>query len=513
MPSYLCLSMSFLDSQFHGRSDGEETEWPPSPLRLFQALVAATQSNGRDADRDSDRIRVALRWLERQPPPEIVAPPVRDLQAFRLSVPNNAMDVVAKAWSRGNETSKDAKPSTHQAMKMVAGKQLPEDSTVHFLWPLSNSPVSQELGHIELLTMAVRQIVALGWGIDMAVGHGRVLDDNAESQLVGERWSCVARPAKNRLRVPVAGTLEALQAQYQSFAQRIAEDGSFRAVPSFNAFEQANYARASDMPGRPFTAFQLLHPEEQRFRAFRLTQAAKVAAMLRHAVGRVAGDTQHTEVGIAPSQFLDQYIHGHGRTNDTQLGRFAYVPIPTIRPGDIVGDIRRVLIAEPLDGLGQHAEWARRMISGQTLVREPEPSSLDDSQPTQQRQEALLVPASATDSVIIHYYTGSACEWASVTPVVLPWGDDHKRRRAEQQFFKALRHAGYSADGVDVELRSEPLWRGAEHVRQYFVPQHLKQRGFAVYHARIRFPHNVTGPVLIGGGRFYGLGLFAKTDR
>jgi CRISPR-associated protein Csb2 len=40
MPSYLCLSAIFLDAEFHGRRDGGEPEWPPSPLRLFQALVA-----------------------------------------------------------------------------------------------------------------------------------------------------------------------------------------------------------------------------------------------------------------------------------------------------------------------------------------------------------------------------------------------------------------------------------------------------------------------------------------
>ncbi len=41
MIRYLCISATFLDGRFHGRRDGGESEWPPSPLRLFQALVAA----------------------------------------------------------------------------------------------------------------------------------------------------------------------------------------------------------------------------------------------------------------------------------------------------------------------------------------------------------------------------------------------------------------------------------------------------------------------------------------
>ena len=41
MTSYFCLSLRFLDPTFHGTGDGSDREWPPSPLRVFQALVAA----------------------------------------------------------------------------------------------------------------------------------------------------------------------------------------------------------------------------------------------------------------------------------------------------------------------------------------------------------------------------------------------------------------------------------------------------------------------------------------
>ena len=48
MPAHLCLSVTFLDGEFHGRRDGGESEWPPSPLRLFQALVATAAARWRD---------------------------------------------------------------------------------------------------------------------------------------------------------------------------------------------------------------------------------------------------------------------------------------------------------------------------------------------------------------------------------------------------------------------------------------------------------------------------------
>ena len=49
MPSHFCLSVCFLDAAFHGRGDSGKSEWPPSPHRVFQALVAAgARQNGGD---------------------------------------------------------------------------------------------------------------------------------------------------------------------------------------------------------------------------------------------------------------------------------------------------------------------------------------------------------------------------------------------------------------------------------------------------------------------------------
>ena len=115
MPSHFCLSIRFLDSAFHGRRDGNQPEWPPSPLRVFQALVAAA------AKRRGANDFAALRWLEQEPAPVVIAPvAVVASHSYRLSVPNNAMDIVARAWARGNDSnSGDANPATHRTMKSI----------------------------------------------------------------------------------------------------------------------------------------------------------------------------------------------------------------------------------------------------------------------------------------------------------------------------------------------------------------------------------------------------------
>jgi CRISPR-associated protein Csb2 len=50
MTYYLCISVSFLDSLFHGKADGDEPEWPPSPLRIFQALLLKFVKRMRQAE-------------------------------------------------------------------------------------------------------------------------------------------------------------------------------------------------------------------------------------------------------------------------------------------------------------------------------------------------------------------------------------------------------------------------------------------------------------------------------
>lgn len=497
MLSHLCFSVTFLDPTFHGRTDGGEPEWPPSPLRLFQSLVAAAYTAWINDAELLAQATAALEWLERQLPPVIVTPASRLSQPYRLSVPNNAMDIVGRAWQRGNETGKDANPATHKAMKMVEGTSLVDGDSVHYLWPLGAAK-DDVLGFTETLSKAAQNLFALGWGIDMAVGHGRVISDSTAQSLerTGERWSPLARDGQSRLRVPTSGSLNELRRRHSQFLRRVTSDGGFAPVQAFSAFQRVGYAREQDRPARPFAAFQLLHPEEQRFRSFRGALTAKVAAMTRHAVAVVARDTGHTENDIDAAEWLDQYVHGHNRTNETRLGRFSYLPLPTIDPREVVGGIRRMLVAEPVDGTSEHVSWLRRILSGQPLLRDPD-----------QKLEAILAPLPVSDTVLRRYVETSG-EWATVTPVVLPWGDRGKPQLAERQFLKALRHAGYRADELDdLELRREPFWRGAELARRYFVPKHLL--GTANWHVRIRWRHSMSGPLVIGSGRFCGLGLFA----
>ena len=105
MSMYFCLTVRFLQPYFHGRADGAEPEWPPSPLRLFQAITAAAANRWREAQ-FHDQPVPALQWLEKLPTPVVIASVGQPAEPkYRLYVPDNMFDKVAKSWCSGREAS------------------------------------------------------------------------------------------------------------------------------------------------------------------------------------------------------------------------------------------------------------------------------------------------------------------------------------------------------------------------------------------------------------------------
>jgi CRISPR-associated protein Csb2 len=280
-------------------------------------------------------------------------------------------------------------------------------------------------------------------------------------------------------------------------------------------------------------AFSLLKPDASSFRAFDTKQMAfTVAAMMRHATRLAADNTGWSKSDI------NTFVLGHGESQDDEehvpVGpqRFAYLPLPSIEArgegkARVVGSVRRVLITTFADANQSKIIWARRALLGQELVDEKKKESV-----------ALLSLIPANEKVV-QYYTKPATSWSTVTPVILPGYDDpaHYRRRLKQEINadeqkqllsrldhridgllrKAITQAGFSknlADNAILEWRKVGFWAGTELADHYGVPQHLKH--FSRFHVRLQWcdankkPVQISGPICIGGGRFYGLGLFAK---
>jgi len=515
MSSFLSISVRFLDSTFHGRRDGGEPEWPPSPLRLFQALLAAASRRWHGTE-FSDRAAPALRWLEAQPPPIIVAPPAQSGTPYRLSVPNNAMDIVARAWVRGNTNGEgDADPRTHRTMKTVRLSRLTNGDTVHYVWELSVAASNEVLAYVETLCIAARGLAVLGWGVDLVAGNGRVVAEGEATALQGERWSSLNDASAGTLRVPKPGTFDALVDRHQAFLNRLPPNGGFNPVPALTAFSTMGYRRASDPPIRQFAVFALLKPDASSFRAFNpVRDLRRVVGMMRDVTRRAARLAGWTEGEV------NSFVLGHGEskggTQHMPVGskRFAYLPLPSIENrgqgrSRVVGAVRRISLTTFSDGCANEMIWARRALSGMELIDEHE-----------EKEMAILSLVPSSDNILRNYVDHrGASTWATVTPVVLPGYDDHDMAKTEFLIRKAIVQAGFSdvlARHADLDWRKVGFWPGTELATRYNVPAYL--RNFPRYHVRIAWrdctgvPIVIRGPICLGGGRFCGLGLFAAID-
>ncbi len=110
----------------------------------------------------------------------------------------------------------------------------------------------------------------------------------------------------------------------------------------------------------------------------------------------------------------------------------------------------------------------------------------------------------------LRHYLGCWELWSTVTPVVLPGRFTRTAGRVRRLLRQAFKHAGWPAELVE---RAELEWRdvgfraGVDRAQRYRLPEQLRER--VSYHVQVRWPTAVRGPLVIGAGRYRGLGLFA----
>lgn len=343
------------------------------------------------------------------------------------------------------------------------------------------------------------------------------------SQAGEELWLPVIDPTATQLRVPIKGSLLALSAKHGAFLNRLKQD-LFHPVPPLTAFQLKGYRPDSLRQAQPFAAFQILTIDGSRMRLFDTTQKSLVVAgMLRHLAGQAAQESRWSDAKISSVIFghatlrnsngnQERHVHQHNpQRQESQdiVGpdRLAYLPLPSIEfrgQGLSVGSVRRVLITTFGQGCFEEVAWTRRALNGRDLISE-------------HNGHATGMMASIPNSEkMVQRYTNAANTWATVTPVILPGRDDRNPRKAEKLIRKALLQAGFTeflAQNAELELRNVSFWPGSDLASHFRVPKHLE--AYPRYHVRLKWPAlgqeplKLPGVLCIGGGRHYGLGLFA----
>lgn len=396
MDRYLCIATTFLADRYCGR------EWPPSPARLFQSLLAGAktgmyrhQSNVSDA---------ALRALERLPAPEILAADARDLPPYTISVPNNDSDKLAREWAAGRHFD-----SAHlRTLKTIAPRQLPHTlggmAHLYYFWKLTD----------EVVTTEVRQLVSFlhtfGWGVDMAYADSMLLDERAKLALMKKEGYSQYIPASEGplLRdVAAPGYLNDLTEAYKSYCDRFSGRGINPATRATN-YGQSRYTRLGN--GQSPSARFLLRSLKNSDLWFAVpwTLGTRVAAWMRHATAEALRKEGYS------SEKIDSYILGHGEEGHRR--HISFVPVPTIRTVHGDGAIRRVMIVEPSDSDGVTTRLLQWKLSPTVLHKLVESNGLGrKTEPV-----CRLVETQYGDPVWPYYLpTEKRRVWHSVTPVIL----------------------------------------------------------------------------------------------
>ena len=479
MLKYFCISVNFLFKRYHGE------EWPPSPARLFQALVMGSKI-GRYQAEWGEKETQALEWLETCPPPVIVAPKAVEARRYTTFGLSNNLDELARYWLRGrtDKTESDYRCKIEVRPRIVGNG---EDAVVYYLWKIEDEKWETSRPHVETLCKMADRLVALGQGIDVVVGWGKVLEKVEKEKLEGIQYVPDSQAPDFRLAVPYEGFLQDVLDHHKKKCQKIR--GKVAYPDERLAQREMGYRDTSLSVGshRDYFAFELYQVSEKR-PSMRWEDSIRVAVWLKRATAEILR-------GKKPKEWIDQLLSENQQTSHYPL----FVSLPSVGYPYSDGRVRRVMIIQP-EGDGK--ERYDLILDGAVLVNE------------KGERWARLRPLKVEDP-ILKRFVGKSNTWMTVVPVILyEQGLQHKRPspdKAEKLILRALTELGYPPQIVEeFWYQRAPLWPGVGHVNNLFIPERFKI--WPKYHVGIKFRFPVRGPLLIGAGQSYGFGLFASAE-
>jgi CRISPR-associated protein Csb2 len=504
MPTLL-ISVRFHDGRYHGSG-----EWPPSPARLFQALVAGT-ARGESLSED---VALAFEWLESLDAPAIAVPAAFAGQGFKTFVPNNDLDAVGGDPARIGEI---------RAGKIIRPRTF--DAAVPLLYAWTFEPSSDAERHARAICGITDKLYQLGRGVDMAWATGEVADEReAESRLCGNE-GMLWRPNESGdgalLSCPRPGSLASLTERFRAMRGRFKTVGAGKkASQLFAQAPKPNFGQVPYNSPSVFLLFEIRSADgfgpQPLERAVALIEKVRDLAVKQLKASAWRRDDPKREI------LADKIFVGRDAQEADKARRIRIAPLPSIGHAQTERSIRRVLVTIPPDcpiATGDIA-WA---FSGLVLV-DPETGEVRDD-------TAELVPAS-DDTMLAHYGIEDAARlWRSVTPAALPERAarrriDPRRTReeaksgaerlsehaaAEWTVRQALRHANISVPVQAIRVQREPFdGKGLRAEAFESKPRFVKER---LWHVEIAFSEPVPGPLILGDGRYLGLGLMAPVRR
>jgi CRISPR-associated protein Csb2 len=532
-------------------NDRSHAEWPPHPARFFSALVAALH----DREPVDEQEQEALRWLEEQPAPQLdvdleVNEAIGRRKVHPVFVPVNDVTLVGDpeaelretreklAELEGSEQTSKVKAQVKKARKVLEKQEkelaeflesqhappaniskedlkrgtallperrnrqertfpvvVPQRPSFAFLWP-----EAEPAEHLEALRRLCDRLTRLGHSSSLV--RCNILETSITPTLVphgtGEYVLRVVRPGQLM-------RLEEAYKRHQAVYPRV--------LP---AYPQRYDEPGQDNPERPRSVFADEWIILERIDGSRplASRGIDLAVGLRRALIEIHGREK-----------LPAVLSGHdAKGQPASHPHLAFVPLPWVGHEHADGSVQGLVLIAPRSMTPDEREALMRLLatwerkcgdrSDDYAIDLGVPSDL--GRPLQIRLRRVEVPSKATLNAA--RWCRASRRFVTATPIALDHHPGNLRSNVDRTAHKAAAEAASSIRDacehiglprpLDVSISLAPLLSGAQHVREFapWPPQPGRARRARV-HAEIVFPEAVCGPVLLGAGRYFGLGL------
>jgi CRISPR-associated protein Csb2 len=488
MARYFALHIHLYESRYHG-SD----EWPPSPSRVFQALVAGSAQGGRVPEGASQ----AIEFLEKLAPPLIAAPVARLGQRVSQFVPNNDLDAVGGDPDRIGDV---------RVKKQVQPRLLEGDASILYAWSLP------ETGGEELVSLA-DGLYQFGRGVDPAWALGELLDDEQIASRLRAHRGTIHRPSGGdgsiQLAVPTRNSFQSVVQRFEATLVRLKTGTDGKA--SFRQPPKAHFVMASYDGTPQHHLFELCHESNPSKSApWPMSSATSLIVHIRDVAVASLSEALPARIGD-----IERVLVGR-KSDGTKAGsieeRVRFIPLPSIGHKHADQSIRRVLVYIPPGPLAEEdVLWA---LAGRPIF-DPKTGELTDT----------TLAAAPVDEMVQRYSAPSRV-WRSVTPLAL--GSASRRRiepscqreeakparereaeevLARHAVVQSLRHAKIEGALVRVHVQREPF--EAHGVRAERFAEGTRFSKETLWHVELEIDREIRGPLVLGDGRFLGLGVMA----
>jgi len=476
----LVVTVEFLAGTFRADPEGtahtnnlHSAEWPPSPARLFGALVAADGTRDRCRHTDGSE----LEWLEQQQPPSIEASPRSEVEESRV-LPRY---VVVQTSGTLPKSTVQQYPARTQMTVRPGIRSAPKATTVRYVWPAVPSD--------DVLTSLKLRAARVGY-LGAADSPVRVVVERCSpGDLPAVNYTPEASGGSN-LAVVEAGYLARLDSHFDNWLKL---GPSLRRSQSPGLRRLASY-RGPDDPRAEEPGPIVLH--------YRFGSSANGASGTGSTSGRNVVRVAEAFRALFCNRYetatseLPPVISGHGFSGKGfESARF--LPLPNVGDRHSDGRIHGLALWLPADTPQEVVATCRNLLNP------------NDSLYGRNFRLPLLP------------YDGAKRPWAanpkrwskpsrffgSAFPVV------HERSHRRVDFEAVSRWCHHAGLPTPESFRTtrHPLVPGGVDLSPHEVNRKGRpQRPYG--HFQIEFDVPLVGPIALGSGRHFGLGLMAPVD-